>query len=152
VQRLSPGWLLRLVMLSALPCTVVVSSTPVSGVLVVCVWGQLLGGDLVVIEPGGVIPSDGRVIEGAAMVEESAITGESAPVLRECGTGAVARRADHVAFAHERRRFVQLGMLRKLPGAARGRVVSTGPVTRASHSTFRLRESTIRPSSTPRSA
>ena len=74
-------------MLSALPCTVVVSSTPVSGVLVVCVWGKLLGGDLVVIEPGGVIPCDGKVIEGAAMVDESAITGESAPVLRESATG-----------------------------------------------------------------
>jgi K+-transporting ATPase ATPase B chain len=48
---------------------------------------ELVGGELVVIEAGGVIPCDGRVIEGAAMVHESAITGESAPVLRECATG-----------------------------------------------------------------
>jgi len=110
-----------LVMLSALPCRVLVLSTPVSGVLVVRI-GKLLGGrhrrgrsdfpptprvdavavlldgrtkpaselirgDLVVIEPGGVIPCDGKVIEGAAMVDESAITGESAPVLRESATG-----------------------------------------------------------------
>ncbi|MGA2925495.1 MAG: hypothetical protein ABSG43_05780 [Solirubrobacteraceae bacterium] len=36
-----------------------------------------------VIEPGGVIPRDGIVIDGIALVDESAITGESAPVIRE---------------------------------------------------------------------
>jgi potassium-transporting ATPase ATP-binding subunit len=48
---------------------------------------ELVRGELVVIEPEGVIPCDGTVIEGAAMVDESAITGESAPVLRECAIG-----------------------------------------------------------------
>jgi len=43
-------------------------------------------GDLVRIEKGEVIPADGEVIEGVAYVDESAITGESAPVLREPGT------------------------------------------------------------------
>jgi K+-transporting ATPase ATPase B chain len=42
-------------------------------------------GDLVVVEAGGIIPADGEVIEGVASVNESAVTGESAPVLREAG-------------------------------------------------------------------
>ncbi|MEU5844546.1 potassium-transporting ATPase subunit KdpB [Rhodococcus sp. NPDC047139] len=42
-------------------------------------------GDLVVVETGGTIPGDGDVIEGIATVDESAITGESAPVIRESG-------------------------------------------------------------------
>jgi potassium-transporting ATPase ATP-binding subunit len=42
-------------------------------------------GDLVVVEAGEVIPGDGDVIEGVASVDESAITGESAPVIRESG-------------------------------------------------------------------
>ena len=42
-------------------------------------------GDRVVCEAGDVIPSDGDVIEGIASVDESAITGESAPVIREAG-------------------------------------------------------------------
>jgi K+-transporting ATPase ATPase B chain len=46
---------------------------------------QLRRGDLVVCESGDVIPSDGTVIEGIASVDESAITGESAPVIREAG-------------------------------------------------------------------
>ena len=41
--------------------------------------------DLVLVESGDVIPSDGEIIEGIATVDESAITGESAPVIRECG-------------------------------------------------------------------
>lgn len=41
--------------------------------------------DLVVCEAGDVIPSDGEVVEGIATVDESAITGESAPVIRESG-------------------------------------------------------------------
>ena len=46
---------------------------------------SLLKGDEVVCEAGDVIPSDGDVIEGIASVDESAITGESAPVIRESG-------------------------------------------------------------------
>jgi potassium-transporting ATPase ATP-binding subunit len=42
-------------------------------------------GDIVVVEAGEIIPGDGEVIEGIASVDESAITGESAPVIRESG-------------------------------------------------------------------
>ncbi|HXN36160.1 MAG TPA: potassium-transporting ATPase subunit KdpB, partial [Opitutaceae bacterium] len=42
-------------------------------------------GDLVVVAAGDLIPGDGEVVEGAASVDESAITGESAPVIREAG-------------------------------------------------------------------
>jgi K+-transporting ATPase ATPase B chain len=45
----------------------------------------LAKGDLVVCEAGDVIPSDGEIVEGVASVDESAITGESAPVIRESG-------------------------------------------------------------------
>lgn len=48
--------------------------------------GELRSGDLVVVESGEVIPGDGDVIEGVAYVNEAAITGESAPVLKEPGT------------------------------------------------------------------
>jgi len=46
---------------------------------------DLRKGDVVLVEAGDVIPVDGEVIEGAASVDESAITGESAPVIRESG-------------------------------------------------------------------
>jgi K+-transporting ATPase ATPase B chain len=46
---------------------------------------ELTIGDLVVVEAGEVIPGDGDVVEGIATVDESAITGESAPVIRESG-------------------------------------------------------------------
>ena len=46
---------------------------------------QLRSGDVVVCLPGDQIPGDGEVIEGVASVDESAITGESAPVVRESG-------------------------------------------------------------------
>ncbi|HQY93682.1 MAG: potassium-transporting ATPase subunit KdpB [Caldilinea sp.] len=46
---------------------------------------ELKRGDLVVCEAGDIIPSDGEVVEGVASVDESAITGESAPVIRESG-------------------------------------------------------------------
>jgi len=46
---------------------------------------DLRRGDLVLVETGVVIPADGEVVEGAASVDESAITGESAPVIRESG-------------------------------------------------------------------
>ena len=46
---------------------------------------DLRRGDLVLCVPGDVIPSDGEVVDGVASVDESAITGESAPVVRESG-------------------------------------------------------------------
>jgi K+-transporting ATPase ATPase B chain len=52
--------------------------TPVSG-------SALRKGDVVLVEAGDLIPGDGEVVEGVASVDESAITGESAPVIRESG-------------------------------------------------------------------
>lgn len=46
---------------------------------------ELRKGDVVLVEAGDIIPCDGEVIEGGASVDESAITGESAPVIRESG-------------------------------------------------------------------
>jgi potassium-transporting ATPase ATP-binding subunit len=46
---------------------------------------ELVKGDLVVCEAGDLIPSDGEILGGVASVDESAITGESAPVIREAG-------------------------------------------------------------------
>ena len=47
--------------------------------------GMLRAGHHVLVEPGDVIPADGEVVEGIASVDESVITGESAPVIRESG-------------------------------------------------------------------
>jgi K+-transporting ATPase ATPase B chain len=47
--------------------------------------GALAKGNVVVCEAGDIVPSDGEIIEGVASVDESAITGESAPVIRESG-------------------------------------------------------------------
>src|SRR5215469_4013133 len=63
---------------------------------------QLRAGDLVVVSAGELIPGDGDVIEGVASVDESAITGESAPVIREAGgdrsavTGGTRVLSDHI--------------------------------------------------------
>ncbi|MBB5478824.1 potassium-transporting ATPase subunit KdpB [Micromonospora parathelypteridis] len=46
---------------------------------------ELRQGDFVLVEAGGIIPGDGDIVEGIASVDESAITGESAPVIRESG-------------------------------------------------------------------
>ena len=46
---------------------------------------ELAPGDVVLVEAGDVIPADGEIIEGVASVNEAAITGESAPVIRESG-------------------------------------------------------------------
>ncbi len=47
---------------------------------------ELRKGDLVRVEKDSIVPADGEVVEGVAYVNESAITGESAPVLKETGT------------------------------------------------------------------
>jgi potassium-transporting ATPase ATP-binding subunit len=61
-------------------------SSPLFGASFTVVEGaSLRKGDAVLVEAGEVIPMDGEVIEGAASVDESAITGESAPVIRESG-------------------------------------------------------------------
>ncbi len=63
---------------------------------------ELERGNLVLVEAGELIPSDGEVIEGIASVDESAITGESAPVIRESGgdrsavTGGTRVLSDHI--------------------------------------------------------
>jgi potassium-transporting ATPase ATP-binding subunit len=46
---------------------------------------ELCAGDLVEVKAGSVVPGDGEIIEGVASIDESAITGESAPVIREAG-------------------------------------------------------------------
>ena len=63
---------------------------------------DLAKGDVVVVSAGEVIPSDGEIVEGIASVDESAITGESAPVIRESGgdrsavTGGTRVLSDHI--------------------------------------------------------
>jgi K+-transporting ATPase ATPase B chain len=63
---------------------------------------ELRRGDVVVVDAGEVIPGDGTVVEGIASVDESAITGESAPVIRESGgdrsavTGGTRVLSDHI--------------------------------------------------------
>ena len=55
------------------------------GTRLLCHATDLGKGDVVLVEAGDVVPVDGEVIEGVASVDESAITGESAPVIRESG-------------------------------------------------------------------
>jgi K+-transporting ATPase ATPase B chain len=57
----------------------------VDGQIIIRSSSQLKKGDVFVCEVGDIIPSDGEIIEGIATIDESAITGESAPVIREAG-------------------------------------------------------------------
>lgn len=59
--------------------------TPVAGAYQIVPAAQLRRGEIVMVETGDLIPADGEVIEGVASVNEAAITGESAPVIREAG-------------------------------------------------------------------
>jgi potassium-transporting ATPase ATP-binding subunit len=67
-----------------------------------CSSSKLRAGDTVMVAAGEFIPSDGTIIEGVASVDESAITGESAPVIREAGgdrsavTGGTRVLSDHI--------------------------------------------------------
>lgn len=56
-----------------------------SGSIKILSSNEIKKGDVVLCEPGDTIPNDGEVVEGLAFVDESAITGESAPVLKEAG-------------------------------------------------------------------
>lgn len=56
-----------------------------SGAIELLPSSQVQKGDIVICEAGDFIPSDGEILEGIASVDESAITGESAPVIRESG-------------------------------------------------------------------
>ena len=56
-----------------------------TGLIVPTPAGKLMPGQIVMVEAGDLIPSDGEVIEGVASVNEAAITGELAPVIREAG-------------------------------------------------------------------
>ena len=58
---------------------------PATNVVVPTASHKLVPGDVLLIEAGDVVPADGEIIEGVASVNESAITGESAPVIRESG-------------------------------------------------------------------
>src|ERR1700722_11258728 len=58
---------------------------PAAGTVVPTASHKLAVGDIVLVEAGDAVPADGEIIEGLASVNESAITGESAPVIRESG-------------------------------------------------------------------
>ncbi|RHV97966.1 potassium-transporting ATPase subunit KdpB [Culturomica massiliensis] len=57
----------------------------VNGTIVTVASSKLKKGDVFVCEAGDIVPADGEIIEGLASIDESAITGESAPVIREAG-------------------------------------------------------------------
>ena len=61
---------------------------------------ELAPGQLVLVEAGDLIPSDGEVVEGVASVNEAAITGESAPVIREAGGDRSAVTGGKIGRAH----------------------------------------------------
>jgi len=58
---------------------------PAKGLIVPTPAHKLAVGDIVLVEAGDVVPADGEIVEGIASVNEAAVTGESAPVIRESG-------------------------------------------------------------------
>ncbi len=70
---------------------------------------SLVPGDIVVVSAGEVIPGDGEIIEGVASVDESAITGESAPVIREAGGDRSAVTGDTTVLSDEIRVQITAG-------------------------------------------
>ena len=63
----------------------IIAKRIVDGKIVETISSKLVKGDIIIVSAGEIIPSDGEVIEGIASVDESVITGESAPVIRESG-------------------------------------------------------------------
>ena len=92
---------------------------------------ELKTGDRVVVEMGQIIPADGEIVEGVASVDESAITGESAPVIREAGgdrsgvTGGTRVLSDRIVVAGHRRGRRELPRPDDRPG--RGSVAAEDP-------------------------
>jgi K+-transporting ATPase ATPase B chain len=97
----------------------------------------LSSGDLVVCESGDVIPSDGEIVDGLAAIDESAITGESAPVIRESGadrcavTGGTTVLSDRVVVrvTAERGQTFLDRMISLMEGAGRHRTANQIAVT-----------------------
>lgn len=67
------------------PAKKVTSTLGLPNVFTTVPSSNLRKGDLFICEPGDIIPMDGEIVEGIATIDESAITGESAPVIRESG-------------------------------------------------------------------
>jgi K+-transporting ATPase ATPase B chain len=117
---------------------------------------ELIPGQCVLVEAGEVIPCDGEVIEGAATVDESAITGESAPVVRESGgdrsavTGGTRVLSDWLvvrATAAQGDAFLDR-MIALVEGARRGRTpneIALGLLLAALTIVFLLATATLRP-------
>ncbi len=87
--------------------------------------GELRKGDVVLVEAGRSSPGTATIIEGIASVDESAITGESAPVIRESGgdrsavTGGTKVLSDQITGAHHRRARQDLPGQDDRPGRGR---------------------------------
>ncbi len=83
---------------------------------------DLKAGDVVEVVAGEIIPNDGEIIEGVASIDESAITGESAPVIREAGgdrsgvTGGTRVLSDRIVVRNHRQRRAVVSGPHDCPG------------------------------------